>query len=250
MKKPVFLSALILIVLCLLPLQSQAEIFKWQGDDEQWHFTDNPGNVPLKFQEHLRKVEPPPKPRYPSRPPANADQANKTSQNGDKSKEVDEPTEPEGPTPQEISAINQAISFLKADIQRYERYIDKPLNLNIDQVVRGAIDQKKSLAKRLNAFDLAVLKEAGHFLEQSAAKDEDAIRLSPNIGIRRTRAIGRRDRAKEEKVTKNELIEALQTALIPPEPKPSHNEEEEHERDEKENKVTKNQSKDQKQDPR
>ncbi|QPJ64491.1 MAG: DUF4124 domain-containing protein [Candidatus Nitrohelix vancouverensis] len=248
MMKPLFLSALILSVL-LLPLQASAQIFKWQGDDGQWHFTDNPGNVPLKFQDHIRKVEPPPSPRYPSRPSANAEQDDKSSQTSEASKE-EEAKEPQGPTPQEISAINQAISFLKADIQRYEPFIDKPLNLNIDQVVRGAIDQKQSLAKRLQAFELSVLKQTGSFLEQSAAKDEDAIRLSPNIGIRRTRAIGRRDRAKEEKVTKNELIAALQKALIPPEPKASEEKsDEEAAKNDSAKEIKKSPAKEQKQDP-
>lgn len=121
-------------------------------------------------------------------------------------------------SPEETGAMKEAIGFLKADIKRYESYIDKPLDLQIDQVVRGALEKKTALAKKLSAFDQETLKETAAFLNASAKKDEDAKNLSPNPIIRKARAVKRRDRAKAENKTKTSLIEKLEKALSPPEP--------------------------------
>ncbi len=203
-----FISAILL----LSAPQAYSQVYHWTDDQGRRNFTDDLSNVPLKYQRNMGKMFSPAPARI-KKPEQEEPKEEKKEPPFSRSSAEEEPKL----TAEETSAINEALGFLNADIARYTPYIDKPLDLNIDQVVRGALDQKIALAEKLSAFELEALKETGNFLKASAKKDEDVRRLSPNTNIRKDRAVKRRDRAKAEEETKTALIKKLKEALAPPE---------------------------------
>jgi hypothetical protein len=217
----IFLSAF--FFLCLPVVSSlwapdaHAQMYRWTDDQGRRSFTDDPSSIPFKYQKNMEKVFSAPTPRNPLlHTEAPEPQETKKEEQVSPFSRSTAKEEPQL-TPEETSAINEALGFLNADIARYTPYIDKPVDLNIDHVVRGALDQKIALADKLSAFKLEVLKKTASFLKASAKEDEDARRLSPNNSLRKARSVQRRDRAKTEQETKTALIKELEEALIPKE---------------------------------
>jgi len=204
------------VIASLWATDAYAQVYRWTDDQGRRSFTDDPSSIPFKYQKHMEKVfsAAPRSPQLPTETPEPTE-AKKEEPVSPFSRSTAK-EEPEL-SPEETNAINEAIGFLNADIARYTPYIDKPVDLNIDHVVRGALDQKIALADKLSAFKLEVLKKTASFLKASAKEDEDARSLSPNNSIRKARSVKRRDRAKSEQETKTALIKELEEALIPKE---------------------------------
>jgi uncharacterized protein DUF4124 len=210
-------SVVVLGGVFLFAVQSVAGVssfYKWKDDQGQVHFTDDPLKIPVPYRSpdrvETRRGLPPPKlePVDLSGPPV--------KDKKDRSKKVAE---------EELTAMQEALGFLKNDIQRYKKYDEYEPQQRYAEMLRNeivaALPEKEALDKKLKPFNSAIFKGLKSFLKKSLQKDyETKVRERPHRLI----FIKERTRLKKEISQKNTLVEQLETrlaSLSPASPAPS-----------------------------
>jgi hypothetical protein len=194
-----------------------AQVYKWVDDAGKTHFTDLIDNVPEKYRSQLDKQ------RLPE--PSTVEPEEKLSEKaegpaGEKPQEPKaEDEKPAGPSTEEIAAAEEAIGFLTNSIAQYAAYEEAipnfPTTRQINDLFVSTRPGKEALAKKLEVLEMPVLKETAGFLRSSLEADKEFRAIGPNLPFltRQTTA-----RLKNERTTKQALIEKLQSALNAPGP--------------------------------
>ena len=226
--------AAIVFPILLLSQPVLAQVYQWTDEEGKTHFTDNLNAIPEQFltKKHKRKMEKHGAPSggsiteitEPEENSAGETQAEKTGTT-DGADEEEKEEEPTGPSPEEVAAANQAIGFLRASIQRYEKFANfVPSSIASKQMYfafQGNLAAKKAMAEKLAAFELLVLQETGSFLKQSLAQDE--VYRKKGAGGLTTLTRQHFRRLISEKSQKEQLIQKLQQvqAVEPATPVPT-----------------------------
>jgi len=210
-----FLQAFVVLgVLAFFACQGFAgvsSIYKWKDGQGKIHFTDDPLKIPPRYRSDpgLEKTRGLPPPKSSPRPPPQTDSATK-----DKEKRGKKTVDPNADKKEkEVAAMRDALSFLKSDVQRYEKYKDyipavRHARLLKNDIV-AALPAKEALGKKLGEYDSALLKNVKSFLKKSLLLDNKTKDLWP----RRRGFIVERNRINEEQPVKNQLIEKLTAKL-------------------------------------
>ena len=198
---------------------ADAAIYKWKDENGKTHFTDNPTKVPEEFRDKPFIKGPQPqrettKSKEKKSQGVGDDALNKKEPAKDEKKEGDKK---EGLTEAQRSAIEAAISFLKADIPRYEKFYTYPPSRSkfrvLKRAVAGATTEKQALLGQVKQHDVPALKAITGFLEASIAADEKSQKVMPTTitSTRQTQALI--NRLKSETEQEKQFLESLTTAL-------------------------------------
>lgn len=199
-------SAIVLGSVFLFAVQGTAGVssfYKWKDDQGKVHFTDDPLKIPSQYRSS-DKVEKRRGLSAPKSAPVVLPEAPE-KEKIDLNKKVSE---------EEQAAMQEALSFLKSDIQRYKKYEDyipqKRHAVLLRNDIVAALPEKEALEKKLKPFDTALLKDIKTFLKKSLLEDYEAkSREHP----RRLIFIKERSRINEEFPKKNRLVEKLEMEL-------------------------------------
>ena len=187
-----------------------SNIFKWKDDQGKVHFTDDPLKIPSRYrspdQVEKRRALPAPKSRPVAPSPAvTKKQIEDQGEDAAKSEETD--------SNEEQAAMQEAINFLKSDIQRYEKYKDFIPQIRhhraLKQDIVAVLPQKEALKEKLGKQNSVLLKDISGFLKKSLQLDHKAKDQYPKsrlFSLERTRIAG-------ENVEKNNLIQKLEAEL-------------------------------------
>ena len=191
-----------------------AGIYKWKDDTGRVHFTDSPQKIPEKYRQRA-KVK-----KMPFRaPPASA--VKPMSSGGEDASDPSDPKNASEPgeagmarSEDEAKMMQEAISFLNQDLERYKKYEDfvpqRRSAILLRNEIVGALPAKEALAKKLEASQSPSLQEAKSFLKASIAMD---LEVKKQEYPKRLVFIGERIRINGEKAQKSNLIEKLKSEL-------------------------------------
>ncbi|MBC8287853.1 MAG: DUF4124 domain-containing protein [Nitrospinae bacterium] len=210
----------ILIIFALIwVVDADATIYKWKDEKGKTHFTDDPTRVPEAFRKKpfIKGSTTPPKPQKTERGKAQVEGGGISEKKEGAKNEIKEGGKQEGLTEAERSAIEAAVSFLKEDIPRYEKYYTYPPSRSkfrfIKLAVAGATTQKQSMLDQVSQHDLPLLESFAGFLKTSIAEDEKSQKVMPTtiVSTRQTQTL--MNRLKSETEQEKQLLEKLTTAL-------------------------------------
>lgn len=227
-----FIIFVVLSVMAIFTCQVFAgvsSIYKWKDERGKVHFTDDPLKIPLLYRSDpnldKRRALPPPKSSI-KKPQESASKDNGESPAGDQGKPGDDPEADK--KKEELTAMQDALSFLKSDAERYKKYADyvpqQRHAILLRKEIVSALPAKEGLAKKLAAHDSTLIKQIQSYLKTSLQKDYAAKKREYP---RRRIFITERIRINGELPTKNTLIKQLTAKLASApekkssEPKPS-----------------------------
>jgi len=197
-----------------------SSIYKWKDEQGKVHFTDDPLKIPLhhRADPNLEKIRSLPSAKSSS--PKNASKGNPGNtaedqkEEGNQTDDQDSDEKKADKKKKELSAMRDALGFLKSDVQRYKKYEDYvPQHRHAvvlrDEIV-NVIPAKEALEKKLGKSDSALLKQVSSYLKTSLKKDYEAKKREHP---RRLIFIAERTRLSGEQSIKNSLIKKLNAKL-------------------------------------
>lgn len=217
------LTLIVFIIGLLWFVDADAAIYKWKDENGKFHFTDDPGKVPEAFRKNPFIKNPKVQKKI-----LNPEDKKVSDEEGATSKKegVDEKTaEPEkkeigkqeGLTEAQRSTAEAVVSFLHADIQRYEKFSSWPASRSKFRAVKGAVasatPQKQALLEQVSSRTLPLFEEIAGFLKTSIAEDEKSQKIYPTTITSRRQTQALINRLKNEAGQETQLLEKLTTAL-------------------------------------
>jgi hypothetical protein len=218
--RPTILKSVLIFFALIWLADAEAAIYKWKDENGKTHFTDDSTKVPQEFQDKpfIKGRQPQretPKPKE-EKAQGEGGETSAEKKPGENEKKEDDKKK-EGITEAQRSALEAAVSFLKADIPRYEKFYTYPPSRSkfrvLKQAVAGATAQKQGLFGQVKQHDLPELKAVAGFLDASIAADEKSQKIMPTTitSTRQTQALV--SRLKGETETEKKLLEQLTAAL-------------------------------------
>ena len=191
-----------------------SSIYKWKDEQGKVHFTDDPLKIPLhhRLDPNLEKIRALPPSKSSSRRQMNKASADSTAED---QKEQDENTDDSDAEnkKKELATMQEALSFLKSDIQRYEKYKEYLPAVHHARALKSeivaALPAKEALEKKLGEYDSTLLKNVKSFLKKSLLLDHKTKDLWP----RRRGFVVARIRINGEETVKSVLIDKLTVKL-------------------------------------
>ncbi|GJL79139.1 MAG: hypothetical protein NPINA01_21280 [Nitrospinaceae bacterium] len=186
-----------------------SSFYKWKDDQGKVHFTDNPLKIPEKYRSpstvEKRRGLPPAKSN-----PGNGPSGTGKTGNTEASEDVPKTSEPGAEKP----VMEEALSFLKSDIQRFQKYEDYVPQRRHAVLLRNEIVEvlpaKEALEKKLEKFDSPLSNNIRSFLKKSLQKDYEAKKRE---NPRRLIFVKERSRINGELSEKIQLVEKLEAEL-------------------------------------
>lgn len=199
-------------------VDADAAIYKWKDENGRTHFTDDPTKVPEEFRDKpfLRgNTSQAPKPKEKNVQDEGGETADK-KEGAEGEKKADD--KKESLTEAQRSAAEAAVSFLQADIPRYEKFNAYPPSRMkfrlLREEVKGTIPQKQALLGQVKQHDIPEFKAITGFLKASIAAAEKTAKLvTPATATIMKRTLPIMNRLKSETEQEKQLLESLETAL-------------------------------------
>jgi len=207
----------VLGVLVFFTCQSFAgvsSIYKWKDEQGKVHFTDDPLKIPLhhRLDPNLEKTRALPPSKSSSRKQMSKANADSTAEDQKEQGENTDDSDAENKK-KELATMQEALSFLKSDVQRYKKYKDYLPAVHHARALKSeivaALPAKEALEKKLEEYDSTLLKNVKSFLKKSLLMDNKAKDLWP-----RSRGfVVERIRLNGEETVKSLLIDKLTAEL-------------------------------------
>jgi hypothetical protein len=200
-----------------------SSIYKWKDEQGKVHYTDDPLKIPPRYRSdpNLEKIRGLPSKKSSSKKTVskasgdNADQKDQSNATGDPNANDNKDDEKKADDKKkELAAMQDALNFLKNDVQRFKKYEDYVPQHRHAVVLReeivNVIPAKEALAKKLGKTDSTLLKQVSSYLKTSLQKDYAAKKREHP---RRLIFISERTRLNGEQTVKNSLIKKLSAKL-------------------------------------